>query len=160
VTYAENTTVSVEKSKAELDALLRKHGAAQRLFGDDDEGGRAFVHFALGGRHYRLHVPLPKLDEFKTKQGRPSYRRVNGTRDEQLKLYEQACRSRWRAVVLVVKAKLEFVAMGVSTAEREFLADLLLPNGKPLHIEVAEKIRAGYESGQMPPLLGMGADDA
>jgi len=56
MTYAAGTSVSVEKSKAALDALLRKHGAGQRVFGDDDVNGKAYVVFALAGRQYATVV--------------------------------------------------------------------------------------------------------
>lgn len=156
MTYAENTTVSVEKSKAELDALLRKHGAAQRVFGDDDERGTAFAVFRLADRHYRLEIPMPKLEDFarrgRNERGWPNAR----SPEDQRKHHEQACRARWRAVLLVVKAKLELVAMGVSSIEREFFADLLLPDGRTMHRALAEQIEASYKTGAMPPLLGMG----
>lgn len=157
MTYAENTTVSVEKSKAELDALLRRHGAAQRVFGDDDERGTAFAVFRLADRHYRLEIPMPKLEDFSTR-AKGERGRLFGKRspDEQRKHHEQACRARWRAVLLVVKAKLELVAMGVSSIEREFFADLLLPDGRTMHRALAEQIEASYKTGAMPPLLGMG----
>jgi hypothetical protein len=41
--------------------------------------------------------------------------------------WDQAYRERWRWLVLLTKAKLEIVRVGVSTCEREFFADLLLP---------------------------------
>lgn len=155
MTYAAGTSVSVERSKAELDALLRKHGAGLRIFGDDDEGGTAFVVFALRERQYRLEVPLPKSEEFAKKPQRGGGL-VARTADEQRRAHEQACRERWRAVVLLAKAKLELVAMGVSSVEREFLADLLLPNGTRVHAFVEAQIANSYETGGMPPLLGMG----
>lgn len=158
MTYAENTTVTVEKSKMELDALLRKHGAAQRVFGDDDVRGFAFAVFALAGRQYRIEIPMPKLEDFarrgRKERGWPNAR----SPEEQRKHHEQACRARWRAVVLVVKAKLELVALGVSSAEREFFADLMLPDGRTVHRALAEQIESSYKTGAMPPLLGMGSD--
>ena len=40
---------------------------------------------------------------------------------------EQEIKSRWRALALVVKAKLEAVECGISTLENEFLAFIVLP---------------------------------
>ena len=42
--------------------------------------------------------------------------------------YDQACRQRWRALLLVIKAKLEAVTAGISTIETEFLANIVLPD--------------------------------
>lgn len=41
--YAAGTTVPVERSRAELDKILAKHGATQRGVVQDDEAGRAAV---------------------------------------------------------------------------------------------------------------------
>jgi hypothetical protein len=155
MTYAEGTSVTVEKSKAELEGLLRKHGAGQRVFGNDDQNGQAFVMFALSGRQYRLEVPLPKIADFAKKPKR-GWGMVSRTAAEQQKAHEQACRERWRAVVLLVKAKLELVALGVSSIEREFLADLMLPDGRRVHQAIEEDVAETYATGKMPKLLGMG----
>jgi hypothetical protein len=163
VTYAEGTGVSVERSKIELDSLLRKHGASQRVFADDDDAGRAVVGFTFGGvdehRQYRLEIPLPKAIDFATKMVRPSRTRtqvVNCAPEEQRRRHEQACRERWRAIVLLVKAKLELVALGVSSVEREFLADLVLADGATVHRAIADRIREAYLGGDVRPLLGSG----
>lgn len=143
-TFASTTTVTVERSKAELDALLAKHGAQQRAMIVDDEKGRAAVSFVLGGAHYRLEIPLPSP---------PVAPRWGEITPKMTRDFEQSKRTRWRAVILVVKAKLEFVAMGVSTVEREFLADLVLPSGDTMHVAFAAKIREAISSGVMPPLM-------
>ena len=57
---------------------------------------------------------------------------------------------------MLVKAKLEYVALGLSTVEREFLADVFLPNGRTVHEELAAGIQQAYLDGaSMPKLLGM-----
>lgn len=67
---------------------------------------------------------------------------------------DQVARERWRALVLLVKAKLELVALGISTVEREFLADIALPDGRTVHEAMRELLQRAYETGDMPPLLG------
>ena len=42
---------------------------------------------------------------------------------------EQACRQRCRALLLIIRAKLEAVESGMTTLESEFLANILLPDG-------------------------------
>ncbi len=130
----------------ELDALLKKHGAAQRAFMDDDAKGEAVVMFTLRERQFRLAIPLPKLDAFKRVCSRRSWK--DATPEQQRKAHEQACRERWRAVVLLVKAKLELIALGVSSAEREFLADLVLPDGMRVHDRLKLAISDTYQSGK------------
>lgn len=156
--YASGTTVSVEKSKAELDKLLAVAGAHQRSLGSDDQRGMAFVIFAIKAnaqtaavRQVRLELALPKISDFQRIYGR------RGKSPEQR--YEQACRERWRLLVLLVKAKLEAVAAGITTVEREFLADVLLPDGKTVHRVLEAGIAESYATGTMPRMLGMGSGE-
>jgi hypothetical protein len=62
-------------------------------------------------------------------------------------------RSAWRRLLLVVKAKLELVRDADSSIEREFLADILLPNGSTVHEELGPQLDDSYRTGSMPPLL-------
>jgi hypothetical protein len=169
VTFAADTVVSVEKSKAELDRLLQRYGAAQRVMGSDELAGMAVVGFTMAGRQVRIQVPLPSADTFPdpAKNSYQGNRRTPrdwdrwGTdrrRQWVPQQYEQACRSRWRAIVLVVKAKLELVSIGMSTVEREFLADIALPDGRTVHSFPRDSLARSYLDGSMPPLLGMGSE--
>jgi hypothetical protein len=155
MTYAQGTSVSVEKSKMELDVLLKKHGAQRRVFGDDSENGKAFVIFEIKERQFRLDVPLPKLSEFSIGEyrGKPAHRNP----EQKERAHEQACRERWRAILLLVKAKLETIALGLSTVDREFLADLMLPNGRTVHSMLSAQVEEMYKLGGMPKLLGGGS---
>jgi hypothetical protein len=132
--FAATTKVSVEQSQSEAAALLAKHGATQHMIATDAARGVHAVLFQIGGRGYRLEVTVPK------------------TRDPLAD--EQSARQRWRALLLLLKAKLEHVRMGMSTIEREFLADMMLPGGKLLHQHVAEQLEAAAKNGvTTPPLL-------
>lgn len=66
----------------------------------------------------------------------------------------QEARRKWRMMLMIVKAKLEFVSDGGSTIEREFLADVLLPDGQTAGEWLAPQLRQSYNTGGMPPLLG------
>lgn len=119
----------MERSRAELDSLLARHGAVQRgIFSDV---GRAFVMFKMHGRMVRLEVVVPENSA--------------GTKVEW---------AAWRRLLLVTKAKLELVAdAGPEAFEREFLASILLPNNSTVHQEVAETLANAYATGEMPPML-------
>jgi len=152
MSYAEDTSVPVERSKAELDKMLAKAGATDRMIGSLDSRAEAFVAFTLADRQIRMLVPLPKTDE-KRFMFAPNSTWRRRTKDQQQKAYEQATRARWRAVVLLLKAKLEAIALGLSTPEREFLADLRLPNGATVHELVAREIDIAYAVGTTPALM-------
>jgi len=144
--YAEGTTVPVEKTRVEIERVLTKHGANQLGIVSDTERGAAMVLFSMAERQVRMRVPLPRLEEARRGRGASN-------RDRQIHRWEQASRERWRAVLLLVRAKLELIELGLSTIEREFLADIALPNGQTvgdlLHVQLEE----AYATGSMPPLL-------
>lgn len=62
---------------------------------------------------------------------------------------------RERALYLIVKAKLEAVEAGISTVEREFFYDIVLPDGRTAGEWMAPQIEAAYQTGQMPAMLPM-----
>lgn len=98
-------------------------------------------------------LPLPEKNspEFQLTPGRKQRRS-----DEQAyAAWEQACRSRWRSLYLVIKAKLEAVDSGISTIEREFFYGIVLPNGKTVGELMAPQIEDAYTTGKMPTLLPM-----
>jgi hypothetical protein len=66
-------------------------------------------------------------------------------------------RRRWRAMLLVIKAKLEIVATGSSSFEREFLADILLPDGSTVGDVAVKQIADSYKTGGMPKSLLLGS---
>jgi hypothetical protein len=65
----------------------------------------------------------------------------------------QAIRQRWRALVLAVKAKLEAVEVGISTIEKEFLAFVVMPDGRQLLDHLLPELQAIAASGKMPKLM-------
>lgn len=148
--FATGTSVSVEKSRVELERLLSRHGAAQVAVATDRAQRRGQVVFRLGGRTVRLCLvwgapPLPSRLRWLS----------TSVKDQWIaKASTQAEREAWRRVLLVTKAKLELVADGNSTVEREFLSDVLLPDGRTVHEALAEQIERAYLDGKMPPLLG------
>jgi len=72
--------------------------------------------------------------------------------NQRYKLWEQACKGRWRALFLAIKAKLVAVSEGISTVEEEFLAWMVLPNGRTAGEHFLPQIERAAESGDMPKL--------
>lgn len=147
--YAQDTAVSVEKSKAEIERLLIRYGATSFLSGQ--QGERAMVAFEMKGKRIRFVLPLPdsNADEFKFT---PAGCRMRGDEDR-LKAWEQACRQRWRALTLTIKAKLEAVETGITTFEDEFMAHIVMPSGDTVGEWLKPQIEKAYESKKMPPML-------
>lgn len=128
--YAENTSVSVARSKAEIEDILSRYGASNFACGSNDDKNQAIIFFRIKTKQneqlgVRVILPLPDKDDYKTRKRRGWD--IDCTQDEQHKLWEQACRSRWRSLFLVVKARLEACDAGISTIEREFMPDIVVP---------------------------------
>ena len=152
-TYAATTSVSTEQSRAEIERTLQRWGADQFMYGWD--GDRAVIGFRASGRQIKFVIDLPDRNDREFTH----HSRGRRTADAALKAWEQACRQRWRALNLVIKAKLEAVESGISEFESEFLAHIVLPNGSTVGDWVAPQIDVAYTTGQMPsmlPALGSG----
>ncbi|MCC5777898.1 hypothetical protein H7H48_02450 [Nitratireductor sp. B36] len=146
--YAATTSVSVSKTKGEIDGLLRKHKAAG--FGVFEERTRAMLVFEMSERRIVFHLPLPdQLDKEFVMTARGKARSA----DAALAAWEQACRSRWRALFLCIKAKLESIESGIESFEDAFLAHIQMPDGHSVSEHVKPRIAQAYETGTMQPLL-------
>lgn len=154
MTYAENTTVAVEKSRAEIERTLQRYGADTFAYGWNDDG--AAIQFRAHGKHVKFMLPLPDRRDRKFTHGKPRSSYSEAPLRSELaahKLWEQACRQRWRALALVVKAKLEAVEADISEFETEFMGHIVLPDGQTVAEWLRPQIDEAYESGQMPATL-------
>jgi hypothetical protein len=147
--YAADTSVSVERSRAEIEAVLRRYKAD--AFGYATNANGATVMFTLGGRHIKFVLPLPDPTA-REYTHTPSEGRAR-TAENAERAWEQACRQRWRALALVIKAKLEAVSAGITTIEDEFLAHTLLPDGSTMGQWAKPQIEEAYRIGAMPEHL-------
>lgn len=145
--YASKTTVTSDRSMAEIESTLIRYGADKFMYGRDPE--RVMVGFEMRNRRLRFMLPIPDQAEFThTPTGRT--RRDLGTVRQQ---YEQAVRARYRALLLSIKAKLESVESGIEEFEDAFLAQIVLPDGSTVGERMKPQIENAYLTGKMPPLL-------
>lgn len=151
MTYARETSVSPEQTRMEIERMLARYGAGG--FAYATELNRAALQFKLGARYVRLAVPLPTLGEFSQVLDRYGVPLRTRTVTQQRNAADQAIRARWRAVKLIMQAKLEAIEAGISTVEREFMPDIVLPDGRTLGEHVAPAIEAAYATGRVPALL-------
>lgn len=146
--YAASTDVSSDRSRAEIERTLVRYGATQFLYGYDQS--RAIVGFTINHRQIRFVLPLPDRDSAEFTRTPTGRARAATARNE---AYEQAVRQKWRALALVIKAKLEAVESGIVTFDAEFLAHIVLPDGRTVADEVVPRVQQAYEDHQMPALL-------
>lgn len=129
--YAEKTKVPVSRSRDEIERVLSRYGAD--AFGYGWDAGRAVVSFRAQRRYIRFAMEIP--------------------------LSAQEERQRWRALVLVIKAKLEAVESGITTFENEFLAHVVLPDNRTVGEWLGPQLDTIYSDGGMPKLLMPGGNE-
>src|SRR4051794_26589845 len=105
--FAEHTSVPADRSRAELERTLARYGADQFGYFWEEQAGRQsiIVGFRMASRMIRFRLTLPSRDDRQFTTVSRGYRRRAPHVAEQR--WEQATRQRWRALLLVVKAKLE-----------------------------------------------------
>ena len=138
--YADRTEVSVEKSRMEIEQLLRKNGAEQYASGWDAE--RAVISCRVKGLVLRFAIPMPLRAAHA--RDRNGYAR---TESQVAAAVTQAERQKWRAMLLVIKAKFESIDSGVETFEEAFLANVVLPTGETMGDWSMRELPKVYTSG-------------
>lgn len=142
MSYAAKTSVTIDKSQLEIKKTLAKYQASGFAYGE--LGDKSMIMFEMKGRRFRFILPMPVYMKTRNKKNyflsKPQI--------------EQESRRRWRCLGLAVKAKLECVESGITTLEQEFMAHIVLPNGKTVGEAIIPQIERSYQDGQMPPLLG------
>lgn len=133
--YAEKTQVPVSRTRAEIEQLLERAQAKQYGTAVDYDLLTARVQFKLHDRIVRFTVALPDRQKLGPLR------------------FERAERQRWRALLLVLKAKLESVESQIETFEQAFLSQVVMPNDKTVAEIIAPQIAEGYKTGRMPKAL-------
>jgi hypothetical protein len=136
--FAEKTKVSPEKSMAEIQATLKKYGASKFAFIEGEN--IVAIAFVMNKRNIRFKLPLPHA---------PKHMTIKAEKE-----HAQEIRQRWRALFLVIKAKLESVESAIETFDDAFMAHIVMPNNQTMSEWGAHQIEKSYSSGKMPPLLG------
>jgi hypothetical protein len=142
--YAGDTTVSAQKTRNEIERTLNRFGATRFTYGSLERGAAIGFHFK--DKRIKLTLPLPDRSDwqFWYTPARHSQR----SQEQAYREWEQACRQRWRALLLAIKARLECVETGIETFEMAFMPYLVLPDDKT----VAEHVLPALENNQLPAL--------
>lgn len=128
--FAASTRVPADQTRTEIERTLTRYGAT--AFGYMAQQGRAIIAFEAANRHIKITVPMPTGDADKDKQ---------------------QARQRWRALLLVIKAKLESVESGIETLEQAFYANIVTPDGRTIYEATHQNLALAYQGGKVQPLL-------
>lgn len=152
--YAKTTQVSVEKTRSELEHLLQRAGA-------DNVGymmrGESFTWlFTLNDRNILIKVPLPnRSDQDFTHTPQTHVERSESSAQA---AYEQAVRQLHRQTLLWIRAKLEAVAVGITTIEDEFLPQTVVGNtGVTVGTWLRDQVNELGPGKPMPPMPALPA---
>ena len=151
--YAQKTSVETGRTRTEIEQTLQRYGADG--FAYATQGNIATVMFTMDNRQVRFVLQMPDPEEFRYTNHSPARERSLKSQQDN---YDQACRQKWRALYIVVKAKLEAVTSGISTMEAEFLANIVLPDNRTAGEWMLPQIDQAYRTGQMPPMLPAAGD--
>jgi hypothetical protein len=144
--FAKDTEVEPSDTRAEIEKVLKRVGA--KRFGfvhDDDQAQIAFEH----QRHrYRFTVAVPReADVMNLPDGSPrQYRHIANAR-------AQLERTRWRTLLLGIKARMAEIECGIATFEQAFLAETILGDGRTVYETVVPELDR-LEPGPLLRLLG------
>jgi len=135
--YAEGTTVSVDRSIAELKRTCEKYGATNFGFLQGDASTAVF--FKYEGRLYRLDLHFQS-----------SAKACNQAEEKKLKAEE---RRKWRVLILTIKAMFESIENDVLAAPILLQPFTVLPDNTVLGERISATIEQAYLTGNMPTLL-------
>lgn len=145
--YAAATDVPVSRSRDEIERTLTRFGATDFAYRAKSDG-LVNIGFEVGQIRVIMRMQLPERAPFAI-DARGNERSETAT----ARLWEQACRQRWRSLANGVKAKLALIDDGISTIEREFLADIMLPSGETVGDWAVPQVYETLRTGNMPPML-------
>lgn len=110
--YAEGTTVSVARSRDEIERIIKRYEVD--AFGFMQRGDDVLVQFQRNGRVFRIEIPA--CDQPKE------------------------TRRRWRCVVLWLKGALEYVDAGLASFESMFAYWTMLADGSTVGDKIEEQL--------------------
>jgi len=157
--YAAKTTVPVERSRAAIEKLLTRYGATKVAIAWGSGRSTVYVYFEVHDRKVQFDMRLPdrRAPEIRCKPLPRSPGRFGRLRTEKQAeaAYDQECRRRWRALLIVIQAKIEAVRSGITSFDVEFLAHILLPGtGDTVANTVIPQIADAYATGAEIKKLG------
>ena len=147
--YAQHTSITIEKSRTDIELLLSRYGADGFKRGWVE--GKEAVQFIMKRKQIRFVLPLPAKDDVEFCYSRQSG--IKHPEGKALILWEQACKTAYRALVLSIKAKLATVESGISSFEEEFYANIVLPNNKTVFQNTSHQVEQAYKDGGSVNLL-------
>jgi len=126
--YAKGTSVSIDRSMAQLRVMLQKEKAEGLAIAES--GDVAMVQFIFEGKGYKFFIHYPSERDDKIRFTSSGKIRTTAQIDLEVKKEKQRL---WRAMCLYIKAALEAHANGIVDLKRSMMGNLMLPNGDTMY---------------------------
>lgn len=144
--YAARTDVPVSRSRDEIERTLNRFGATG--FAYASQGANVMIAFEVKNLRVVMTMALPIRSQFE-RDKRGLVRSDSAIERD----WEQACRQRWRSLANGIKAKLALIDDGISTVEREFLADVMTADGQTIGQKVLPQLADIVRTAELPSLV-------
>lgn len=151
--YATGTKTDISTTETQIKRMLMAAGADGVAMMEQRD--KAIVAFHLSDRAIQFRLPLPTRDDerftYMMAYGRHKTLR---SPDAAAHAWTQACRERWRALHLCIKAKLESIEQGIETFDDAFLAHIQTPDGETVGDKMRKELPRLLDGKPLRPLLG------
>ena len=135
MSYANKTSVPVERSMIQVRQILQKHKVQAVAIAETDEG--AATKFVFEGKPYQFVIKYPMISQ-ESVMFTPSGKQRTGA--QKLAEIESEKRRLWRCMVLYIKAAIEAHVNGLVDLKRSMIGHMLLPSGKTFYNEIEKNI--------------------
>lgn len=140
--FAEGTSVEANRSIAEVEALVDRHGGEAFMYAKAPE--QAAVEFWLCDRRLRFIVPFPPRDSEQFTTTPTGRRRKSDAAGDNA--HRQEINRRWRSLLLVLKAKFAAIDDEIAEFDAEFMGKIVDPaTGKTLGEQLQPLVARSYE---------------
>lgn len=136
---AAESDVPVDRSITQIKKLVQEYGCSGFQTAEDYVKGTISVTFVLNppsGGHVPVNIPICTENVYKALYSHRPIRAMRGMAEAKQRRREQAARTAWRNMFLLIEAALSSVSLNVQTIEEVFLAHTLvaLDDGKTVRM--------------------------
>lgn len=147
MSYAENTQVPIERSRAEIESTLRKFGARKIMTLLDDELNTSLVGFEINNISYKIKIPMPDPNDPDFRKT-PTGRRRKSTQTVNNE-YIQEAKRRWRSLQIYIKAILIASDDKIIQLETMLMPFIILPDGLTVSETIIPQLEKAFKDGSL-----------
>ena len=130
--YATGTSVSIERSRVEIETIIRRYGASKFATSWDDN--ESIIMFTCKERVVKFVVKMPSKEDAKETDGG----KMRHSERTQKSWLEKESQRRWRALLLCIKAKLESVESEIETFDEAFLSHIVAADRRTIYQHITD----------------------